>query len=148
MALMQDLSPVNAEIMDSLASARDRKWVEISPGMAWASVLWLGPESGTWSVLFRWKKGYVAGPHKHLSGSHTFILSGKLEVRDGLLNQGDYLYEPNGMLHGETKALEDTEYLFISEGPVIFYQEDAGLTNYLGWEEWSRLEKAAKAIDE
>ena len=142
MSLLQDIAPVNDQIMDSLASAKDRKWIELAPGMAWASVLWLGSESGTWSVLFRWKKGYTAAPHKHLSGSHTYILSGKLQVRDGVLESGDYIYEPNGMLHGETKALEDTEYLFISEGPVIFFDEESGLTNYLGWEEWSRLKAA------
>lgn len=48
-------------------------------------------------------------------------MSGKLQVRDGVLNAGDYVYEPNGMLHGETTALEDTEYLFICNGPVLFF---------------------------
>ena len=61
-----------------------------------------------------------------------------------MLNAGDYDYEPNGVLHGATEALEDTEYLFVCEGPVLFYDED-GLTSYLGWEELVRMRDAAKA---
>ena len=103
-------------------------------------ILWTGSESGSWAVLFRWLKGYTAPQHKHLSASHTFILSGKLQVRDGVLNAGDYVYEPNGMLHGATTALEDTEYLFICNGSVLFYDDD-GFTSYLGWEELERLRR-------
>src|SRR5690606_6122527 len=99
-----------------------------------------GSESGSWAVLFRWLKGFTAPQHKHLSASHTFILSGKLKVRDGVLNAGDYVYEPNGMLHGATTALEDTEYLFICNGPVLFFDDD-GFTTYLGWEELERLRR-------
>ena len=112
--------------------------------MAWIKVLWTGEESGRWAALFRWNAGYVAPPHKHLSAAHTFILKGKLQVRDGVMSAGDFLYEPNGMIHGETTALEDTEYLFVCEGPVIFYDKD-GLTNYLSWEELARMRDAAKA---
>ena len=90
-------------------------------------------------------KGFVAPQHKHLAASHTFILSGKLKVRDGVLNAGDYIYEPNGMLHGATTALEDTEYLFISNGAVLFFDEEQGFTSYLSWEELRRMENAYKA---
>jgi hypothetical protein len=83
-------------------------------------------------------KRVSADLHKHLAGSITFILSGKLQVRDGLLNAGDYVYEPNGVLHDKTTALEDTEYLFISNGPVIFF-DDNNFTNYLGKKEWERM---------
>jgi hypothetical protein len=44
-------------------------------------------------------------------------------LKDATLNAGDYVYEPNGMLHGATTALEDTEYLFICNGPVLFFDE-------------------------
>jgi hypothetical protein len=43
------------------------------------------------------------------------------------------------MLHGETTALEDTEYLFISNGPVLFFDDD-NFTNYLSWEELRRMQ--------
>lgn len=140
MALPQDIKPINSELMDTLVEASKMEWMPqaFDPERAFLKILWLGPESGSWAVLFRWLKGFTAPQHKHLSASHTFILSGKLQVRDGVLNAGDYVYEPNGMLHGATTALEDTEYLFICNGPVLFY-DDEGFTTYLGWEELERL---------
>ena len=140
MPLPQDISPVNSELLDSLARTSEMDWIETRPGEDWMKILWLGPESGRWAVLLKWKKGYVAPPHKHLSAAHTFILSGRLQVRDGVLEAGDYVYEPNGMVHGATTALEDSEYLFICDGPVLFYGDD-GFTGYLGWEQLQRLQE-------
>jgi len=143
MGLLQDVTPVNDQLADLIVRARD-PWIEMEKDTAWIKVLWTGEESGRWAALFRWKKGYVAAPHKHLSAAHTFILSGKLQVRDGVLNAGDYDYEPNGVLHGATTALEDTEYLFICDGPVLFYNDD-GIQSYLGWEQLHRMREAALA---
>ena len=140
MALPQDISPVNSELMDTLVEASKMDWIQTDE-KAFMKILYTGSESGSWAVLLKWLEGYVAGPHKHLSGSHTFILSGKLQVRDGVLNAGDYVYEPNGMLHGATTALEDTEYLFICNGPVLFFDDDK-FTSYLGWEELQRMQQA------
>jgi len=142
MPLPQDIKPINSELMDTLVEASKIDWIPqpFDPERAFVKVLWTGSESGSWAVLFRWLKGFTAPQHKHLSASHTFILSGKLQVRDGTLNAGDYVYEPNGMLHGATTALEDTEYLFICNGPVLFYDDD-GFTTYLGWEELERLKQ-------
>jgi anti-sigma factor ChrR (cupin superfamily) len=134
---------VNDQLADLITRASD-PWIEQTPGMAWIKVLWTGAETGRWAVLFRWKKGYVAPQHKHLSAAHTFILSGKLQVRHGILNAGDYDYEPNGVLHGATTALEDTEYLFICDGPILFYDDD-GIQSYVGWEEMHRMRQAALA---
>ena len=117
---LQDISPINDQLADIIVRA-DEPWIESSAGQAWMKVLWVGPETGRWAALFRWKKGYIASPHKHLSDAHTYVLKGQLKVRDGVLNAGDYDYEPNGVLHGETEALEDTEYLFICDGPVLFF---------------------------
>ena len=139
---LQDITPINDQLADIIVRA-DEPWIETEPGMAWMKVLWTGAETGRWVALFRWSKGYTAAAHKHLSDAHTYILKGKLQVRDGILNTGDYDYEPNGVLHDETIALEDTEYLFICEGPVLFYDKD-GLTNYLSWEELARMKEAAK----
>jgi len=107
-------------------------------------VCWTGAETGRWAVMFRWPKGYVAGRHKHLSAAHTFVLKGRLQVRDGELQAGDYVYERNGMVHDETKALEDTEYLFLCDGPVLFFDE-SGFTSYLGWEQLQRMQEAYEA---
>ncbi|MFN3231405.1 MAG: cupin domain-containing protein [Alphaproteobacteria bacterium] len=143
MPLPQEISPINSEVMDTLVEASKTEWIQTAE-KAYTKVLYTGSESGSWAVLFRWLKGYVAAPHKHLSGSHTFILSGKLQVRDGVLNAGDYVYEANGMLHGETKALEDTEYLFICNGPIIFFDDDNFL-GYTGWEEMQKLAESGQA---
>ena len=140
MPLPQDIAPVNSTLMDSLARSAKMEWIETRRGQAWIKVLWLGPETGRWAVLLKWRKGYVAPPHKHLSAAHAFILSGKLQVRDGVLEAGDYVYEPNGMVHDATTALEDTEYLFICDGPVLFFGDD-DFSGYLGWEQLRRLQE-------
>ncbi len=142
MPLPQDISPLNPEMMDTLIRAKDMPWIpaQDDPKRAFLKILWTGAETGRWAVLLRWLKGYVAPAHKHLSAAHTFILSGKLQVRDGVLEAGDYVYERNGMVHGATTALEDTEYLFICDGAVLFFDEDR-FTSYLGWEELERIKQ-------
>jgi ChrR Cupin-like domain len=143
MALPQEINPFNSQLMDTLVSSSKMEWMPMAddPERAFMKILWTGSESGTWAILLRWLKGYVAPPHKHLTASHTFILSGKLQVRTGVLNAGDYVYEANGMVHGATTALEDTEYIFICNGPVLFFNDDR-FTAYLGWEELRRMQAA------
>lgn len=139
MALPQDISPLNPGLLDTLVQAKDGDWIQTDEdGDAFIKVLWTGAETGKWAALFRWKKGFAAAPHKHLSAAHTFVLSGRLQIRDGTLEAGDYIYERNGMIHDETLALEDTEYLFICDGPVLFF-DDKSFSGYLGWEELERL---------
>ena len=146
MALPQEIRPINSELMDAITQASDVDWIPNpdDPERAFMRVLWTGEESGRWMVHFRWLKGYVAPPHKHLSAAHTYILSGKLKVRGGTFNAGDYVHEANGMVHGATTALEDTEYLFMCDGPVIFFGKDE-FTGYLGWEEIQRMQQAHEA---
>lgn len=108
MPLPQDITPLNDQLADTVVETEKVDWLETEPGMAWIKVLWTGSETGAWAAIFKWKKGYVAGGHKHLSAAHVYVIKGKLKVRDGVLNMGDYVYEPNGMLHGDTTALEDT----------------------------------------
>lgn len=141
MPLPQDITPVSAQIMDTLVKASETDWIETAPGMSWVKVLWTGAESGTWAVLRRSKKGFVTPTHKHLSPCHTFMLQGQLSVRDGTLDAGDYLYEANGMVHEATTALADSEYLFICEGTMLMY-DDIGFTSYFSWEEVVRMQRA------
>ena len=144
MSAMQNINPINDQLADIIVR-NNEPWIESEKGMAWMKVLWTGAESGRWAALFRWNKGYVAAPHKHLSAAHTYILKGKLQVRHGILEAGDYDYEPNGVLHGATTALEDTEYLFICDGPVIFF-DGKGITHYLSWEELQRMKEGGAAV--
>ena len=137
--------PLNPALMDTFVKGGDTGWIpNDDEGKDFMKVLFVSEETGQCGVLFRWKQGYVAGPHKHLSPAHTFILSGKLEIRDGVLEAGDYIYERNGMIHEKTEALEDTEYFFLCDGPLVFYDEN-GITGYLGWEEVARMKAAVDA---
>jgi len=142
MALPQDISPVNSELTDTLTRSSELDWIETTPGTGFMKILWFSAETGRWAVIFRWKKGHVAKPHKHLTAAQAFILSGKLQVRDTIFEPGDFLYEANGMVHDETTALEDTEYLFTCDGPILYFDDD-GFTSYLGWEQLQRMQEAA-----
>ncbi len=146
MALPQEIAPINPELMDTLMKTGDMDWIpqQPDPDRGFMKILFTCPESGRWAVLFRWLKGFVAPQHKHLSAAHTFVIKGKLQVRDGILEAGDYVYERNGMIHGATTALEDTEYIFLCDGPVLFF-DDEGFTSYLGWEELRRVQQAHDA---
>jgi anti-sigma factor ChrR (cupin superfamily) len=141
MSLVTGFEPPDGAIDDTLYRTREMRWLEYVPGQAWIKIMWTGAAFGDWAVLFRWKKGFVAPAHKHLSGSHTYILSGKLEVRSGVLNAGDYIYEPNGAVHGATTALEDTEYLFVGNGPLLNFDADGNITGYFGWEQLERMRR-------
>lgn len=147
MPLPQEIHPFHQALQDTLSKASDAQWIENSPGLAWMRILWTGAETGTWAAVFKWKKGFVAPPHKHLSASHTFILSGRLKVRDGVFETGDYVYEPNGVLHGATEALEDTEYLFICHGPLLYFNDEK-FTGYLSWEELEKMRARSAATPE
>jgi len=146
-ALSQDISPVNAEGMgDVLVQSDKLEWIpnRFDPERQFMKVLWIGPETGRTAVLIRTLTGSATPPHKHLGDTHVFMLKGRLQVRDAVLVAGDYLYEANGMIHGETKALEDTEYLMILGGPILFFDEDNFL-GYQGWEEFHRDRQAHSA---
>lgn len=145
MNVPEQFRPLNPELMDTLVQAGESGWIpNDDSGKSFVKVLYTGEESGQWAALFRWSEGYVAGPHKHLSAAHTYVLKGRLQVRDGILEAGDYVYERNGMVHEATTALEDTEYLFICEGPVLFFDE-SGIQGYLGWEELARMKARFEA---
>jgi hypothetical protein len=60
-----------------------------------------------------------------------------------VLNAGD-TYEPAGMLHNATTALDDMVYLFIGQGPILYF-DDNRFTGYLNWEVFERLREKAGA---
>ena len=144
MTLPQEIAPFDAQLADTIVKTSDQEWIENDPGMAWTKVLWTGSESGRWAILTKWKKGYKAPPHKHLAAVQVYMLSGRIKVRGAVLEAGDFVYEPNGVLHDATEALEDTEYILFGDGPVLFF-DDNGFTGYLGWEELRRMEAGVGA---
>jgi len=141
MHIMDIISPAT-NIADLHVKGSDEDWIAIDAnGKAYMKPLWTSPDSGGWAVLYRWLAGYEAPAHKHLGAIHAYVVSGKLQVRDGLLEAGDYVYEPNGVIHEKTVALEDTVHLNIGDGPVLFF-DDNGITNYFGWEQIEKLKAA------
>jgi hypothetical protein len=63
-------------------------------------------------------------------------------VRDDVLNQGDYVFEPSGVLHDATTAPEDTVYTFTCNGSVLYFDDDS-FTGYTNWETIGKLRKRA-----
>ena len=68
MAELQNITPLNSELQDAVAASNDMDWIEYEEGGR-LKVLWTGAETGRWVVLFKWDKGFVAAPHKHLSAA-------------------------------------------------------------------------------
>ena len=48
----------------------------------------------------------MAKRHKHLAGAHVFIISGRIRTGNVLMHAGDYIYEPSGVMHEATTAIE------------------------------------------
>jgi anti-sigma factor ChrR (cupin superfamily) len=109
---------IQSQIPLALAGAAQKKWVENVAGQAWSKLLWADAEAGAWATLYFWKQGYVASPHIHVGDAHLMVLSGKLQVRDGVYGPGDYGYEPKGAVHGATTTLEDCVYFLVCNGPI------------------------------
>lgn len=132
-----------------IAVLDDDDWIPgVDPEKSWFRLLYFSAETGAWAVVFRWHKGFIAPAHKHLGSSHTYILKGELAVRGERYPAGAYLFEANGQHHGATEAMEDTEYLFIGNGPLAFHDEDGNVNGLFGWEEalaFKRRHDRAKA---
>lgn len=133
------------DVEDTVVPNSEEGWLPMDPdGLAFVKPLWTSPESGGWAVLFKWKKGFQAPAHKHLGAIHAYIVSGKLQVRDTELGQGDYIYEANSVIHDVTTAVEDTVHLNIGDGPIVFY-DDEHLNGFFGWEQVEGMKQALAA---
>ena len=79
---------------------------------------------------------HMVGAYHQSSGK-----KGPHESAKGWHDAGDYVYEPSGVSHDETKAVEDTTYLFIATGPILFFDEN-GFTRYTNWEVMEKFRAA------
>jgi hypothetical protein len=113
----------------------DAPWIEQSALTA-IKVLWIGRESGAWVSMHRWKAGFVARRHKHLAPAHVFCLSGKLRHNDtdAIMGPGDYSYEPAGVIHGATTAIEDNVHLIFQMGAILYLNDDDTPCGYHDWQ--------------
>lgn len=108
-------------------------WRPLGPGTSY-KLLRVSEETGVWSAILKMEKGAVFAPHKHLGASEVFILKGRTQDRVGIQEEGDYLYEPIGVEHTATTALEDSLIHFTAHGPIAFLNESGGIGMVLDWE--------------
>lgn len=94
-------------------------------------VISVDPVTGGFACIFRGKKDSTFSPHLHLAGADYIILSGALNYRDQLAPAGDSGYEPYGSIHAMTIFPEDTEMVFITHGPLIFFDEQERFTDIM-----------------
>ena len=128
MPLPQNISPFNSELMDTLVKAKEVDWIPNAddPKRSFIKILYTGSETGSWVVLTAMAQGLRRASAQASERLAYFHSVGEIAgAHRDVLNAGDYVYEANGMVHGATTALEDTEYLFICNGPVLFFNEDA-----------------------
>ena len=81
--------------------------------------------------------GLIITGYGHLSDSLSAAV-----LTNGFLNAGDYVYEPSGVLHDATTALEDTVYTFTCDGSVLYF-DDNSFTGYTNWETIEKLRERA-----
>ena len=121
----------------------DMPWIEQSP-MTSVKVLWVGRESGAWASLHLWKAGFVAKRHKHLAGAHVFVVSGQMKTGDVVMNAGDYIYEPSGVMHEATTAIMETVHLIVPQGPILVLNDDDSPVALINWEVMETLRQGMK----
>ena len=119
----------------------DAPWIEQS-SMTSVKVLWVGRETGAWASLHLWKAGFIAKRHKHLAAAHVFVVSGRMATGDVVMTAGDYIYEPSGVMHDATRAIEDTVHLIIPQGPIAILDDEGGISTVINWEIMEKLRQS------
>jgi anti-sigma factor ChrR (cupin superfamily) len=118
-------------------------WIPLGEGAA-MKVLRVSSETGYWSALIKMDAGASFAAHKHLGAADFYVLKGAFGYRGGTASEGHYGYEPLGVIHEATTALEDTVYTFNSYGPVAFLKQDGSVDYVMSWEMIRDLTTAAR----
>lgn len=88
------------------------------PWVPWAlegmdiKVLAIDWDRGMYTGILRIKGGTVAPPHYHFGHAHAILLKGKVLYEYGTINQGDYIFESDDILH-EAEMPVDTEFFAV-----------------------------------
>ena len=102
----------NERFQDIYIHASQEPWIQFYPGIGF-KLLRATQETGHWTVLLNCAKGSSIPRHEHLGAGEYYVISGKMEVRGGVENggitamTGDYGYEPNGVIHGPIRYIDD-----------------------------------------
>ena len=124
-----------------IVDTKELKWKPVGEG-AWAKVLHVCPETGSWSVLLKQAKDSFVPPHKHLAPAEFYVLEGTVEYRGGVARAGYFAREPIGAVHERTSFPEDTIYYFKSYGPLAMYGPDGSIVAVSDWESMQALKDA------
>ncbi len=129
----------NERFKDIYVHASQEPWLPFYPGIDF-KLLRASQETGYWTVLLNCSKGSTIPRHEHLGAGEYYIVSGKMEVRDGVENggitamTGDYGYEPNGVIHDLTNFPEETVLYFTNFGPIRYIDEEDNTVGFLDWQ--------------
>lgn len=89
------------------------------PGLE-EKVLWEDPETGASITLLKFAPGAgISRAHSHPSNQFMYCLSGQyVDEGSGIVSRpGTFYWNPKGVVHGPTRALEECVLLEIYDGP-------------------------------
>ena len=77
------------------------------------------------SALVKFPKGFREPRHYHTTCGHSmYILKGRLKSPEAEYTPGSFIYAAVHERHGPFTALEETEFIFYTDGPFDFHVED------------------------
>src|SRR3954463_9506326 len=74
----------NERFKDIYIHASQEPWLPFYPGIGF-KLLRATQETGHWTVLLNCSKGSSIPRHEHMGAGEEYVISGKMEVRDGTL---------------------------------------------------------------
>jgi quercetin dioxygenase-like cupin family protein len=79
-------------------------------------------DNGMMSMIIRFPKGFRDPKHYHTTCAHSlYVIKGKLQTPDGLLTPGMFLYSARNERHGPLVAIEETDMLIYTDGPLDYH---------------------------
>ena len=127
---------IAAALALAFASAVEKHSVTVNPtDVAWQKVEIPGVPPGMlqkplhdnkskqmMSAIFRFPKGFRDPRHYHTTCGHSlYLLKGKLQTPDGVLTPGMFMYSALNERHGPLVALEETDMLIYTDGPLDYH---------------------------
>ncbi|MEM1018904.1 MAG: 2,4'-dihydroxyacetophenone dioxygenase family protein [Pseudomonadota bacterium] len=119
---------------ESKLSAHKSKMIDVS-ALDWAPFalpgsffkpLHLDDASGRATFLLKIPAGEAADAHKHLASVEAYVVQGSFSYPgEGSVKQGDYVWEPGGVIHQPQSDPDEDLILFVvSYGPVQGVEPD------------------------
>lgn len=117
----------------------------MGPG-TWHKLLRMSDETGPWTALLKLGPESVFARHRHKGAIDFYTIKGQVGYRNGVALEGDYAYEPLGVLHEATTTTEETILFTQFYGPVEFIDEHDNLVMILDWA-WVKQQQVGQITD-